>query len=128
MGELGKVYEAADLVFVGGSLVPRGGQNMMEPAALGRTVLFGPHVHNFREDAEALLAAGAALQVASAEALPDALSGLLADPGEARAMGTRARSQVSGRRGATAATLEVLEDAFLKGLGSDGPPGSPEKG
>ncbi|MCU0722284.1 MAG: 3-deoxy-D-manno-octulosonic acid transferase [Planctomycetes bacterium] len=116
MGELGRLYAAADVVFVGGSLVPRGGQNMMEPAALGKPVLFGPSVHNFKEDAALLLEAGAALQVPGPEALAPAVEGLLADPARARALGEAAARAVASRRGATRRTIEALESSVLSAL------------
>src|SRR6185503_18805912 len=76
IGELERVYALADLVFVGGSLVPHGGQNMLEPASQGRAVLFGPHVENFDQEAALLLAAGACLVVPDAAALERELARL----------------------------------------------------
>ena len=61
VGELAELYAVADVVFVGGSLVPRGGHNMIEPARLGKPVLFGPHTENFREAAALLVEAGGGL-------------------------------------------------------------------
>src|SRR5256714_12203927 len=87
-GELGALWGLADVAFVGGSLDGRrGGQNMIEPAAYGAAVLFGPHVWNFRDAAARLTAAGAAVQVADAAALEASVRRLLADPGERARMG-----------------------------------------
>ena len=63
IGQLQRFYAACDVAFVGGSLIPHGGQNMLEPAAQGRAVIFGPHTDNFRRDVELLLRADAAVQV-----------------------------------------------------------------
>jgi 3-deoxy-D-manno-octulosonic-acid transferase len=113
MGELGTVYGFADLVFVGGSLVPHGGQNMMEPAAFGKAVLFGPYVHNFTDDAAYLLERGAAVQVKDEKGLEEALETLLSDPDRAGALGAEAAKAVAGRRGATQRTLDALEKVYL---------------
>jgi 3-deoxy-D-manno-octulosonic-acid transferase len=64
IGELEHVYALSDVVFVGGSLVPHGGQNMLEPAAQGRPVVFGPHVHNFVQEVALLEKAGACVKLA----------------------------------------------------------------
>jgi len=118
MGELARVYGAADLVFVGGSLVPHGGQNMMEPAALGKAVLFGPHVHNFADDASFLLERKAAIQVPDGAGLAHALESLLADPPKAESLGREGACAVAERRGATARTMDALDRVFLSPLTS----------
>lgn len=120
IGELSKIYAAASVAFVGGSLVPHGGQNMLEPAGLGRATLFGPHVDNFRESADLLLRAGGAELVADAEALEAALRRLLRDPAAAEAMGRRAREAVDGQRGASARTVAVLREILVRNGGSAG--------
>ena len=113
IGELERVYGLADLVFVGGSLVPHGGQNMLEPAAQGRPVLFGPHVENFPQEALLLKRAGACREVADPAALTRAFRELMADP-EARARMSRAGlAAVEAQRGATTLTLEALRRACL---------------
>jgi len=109
IGELERVYALADLVFVGGSLVPHGGQNMLEPAAQGKAVLFGPHTDNFDQEASLLLAAGACLEVADAAALERELARLLADPAERARMGRAGIEAVAAQRGATQLTLAALE-------------------
>jgi 3-deoxy-D-manno-octulosonic-acid transferase len=108
MGELAALNGLADLVFVGGSLVPFGGHNLMDPAGLGKPVLFGPHVWNFREAADALLAAGGGVQVDDGPALTRAVEWLLADPAAAADLGRRARQIVLDRRGATDRTLTLV--------------------
>ncbi len=108
IGELERVYGLADLVFVGGSLVPHGGQNMLEPAAQGRPIVFGPHVDNFAQEAGLLLRQGACLQVADAAELGARLAELTADPERAATMGRAASSAIRGQTGATARTLDAL--------------------
>lgn len=108
MGELLACYGAADLAFVGGSLVPVGGHNLLEPAALGVPVLTGPELANFAEVAEVLREADALVEVADAEALAAALAGLLADPAERRRLGEAGRAVVAANRGALERTLEGL--------------------
>ncbi len=108
LGELGRLYALGTLVFVGGSLIPRGGQNTIEPSALAKPVLFGPHTANFRDVNEELLAHGAARRVADAAELEAALRDLLARPEAAAEMGRRARQVVDKHRGATRRTIEAL--------------------
>lgn len=108
MGELGRLYAAADLCFVGGSLIPHGGQNILEPANLGKAVLFGPHCFNFQESVDDLLAREAALQVEDAKALTNALAALLNDPDRCKALGAEARATLELKRGATKKTIEKL--------------------
>jgi 3-deoxy-D-manno-octulosonic-acid transferase len=112
MGELAKIYAAATVVFVGGSLVAHGGQNMLEPAGLGRATVFGPHVENFRESADLLLRAGGAEQVQDAVGLERALAELLGDPARRADMGQRAWAAISERRGAAAKTVAVLKEVL----------------
>lgn len=108
MGELMTLYAAADVAFVGGSLVPTGGHNPIEPAALGLPVLCGPHVFNFAEITGLLCAAGGAQRVADAGELAREVALLLEDPARARAMGTAARSEVQRHRGALERMLERI--------------------
>jgi 3-deoxy-D-manno-octulosonic-acid transferase len=117
IGELEAFYALADLVFVGGSLVARGGQNVLEPAALGRAVLHGPHMDNFRQESALLAAAGASRTVADGEELARALAELAADPARAAAMGAAGRAAVASQAGATARTLALLEERCLRGMG-----------
>ena len=105
MGELLLFYAAADLAFVGGSLVPTGGHNVLEPALLGLAVLFGPHMFNFTEAAQRLLEAHAAFLVADSAELVAVVDRLLADPPQRHAAGQRGRETVQQQRGALAALL-----------------------
>ncbi len=116
IGELERVYSLADVVFVGGSLIPHGGQNMLEPAALGKAVVHGPHVHNFIQEAAMLERAGGSLSVRDAQHLTETLDKLLKDAGLRERMGQAARRAVEAQKGATARTMEVLRERC--GLGA----------
>jgi 3-deoxy-D-manno-octulosonic-acid transferase len=110
LGELGAVWGLADIAFVGGSLYPgRNGQNMMEPAAYGAAVLFGPYTSNFREAVEGLLARGGAARVADANDLARAVTAALDDPEQAARQGAAGRAFVLAQNGAGARTLSELE-------------------
>jgi 3-deoxy-D-manno-octulosonic-acid transferase len=110
VGELSGVWGLADVAFVGGSLYPgRGGQNMMEPAAFGATVMFGPHTENFRETVEQLLARGGAQRVRDAAELTRALLDALNDPESAAARGAAGRAYVLAQNGAADRTLAELD-------------------
>jgi 3-deoxy-D-manno-octulosonic-acid transferase len=109
-GELGALWGLADIAFVGGSLDgKRGGQNMIEPAAFGAAVLFGPHVWNFRDAVRRLLDAAAAIQVRDAAELEEVVRRLLADARERRRLGDAARELVRRQQGVTGRTIEVLD-------------------
>jgi 3-deoxy-D-manno-octulosonic-acid transferase len=115
IGELGALWGLADVAFVGGSLDgKRGGQNMIEPAAYGAAVVFGPHVWNFRDTAQRLVNATAAVQVAGAPELENTIRRLLGDPAERGRLGEAARVLVASQQGATERTLDLL-DQFLSG-------------
>jgi len=108
LGELSGLYALAAASFVGGSLVPVGGHNLVEPVAAGSPVLFGPHVSHVAETAVALVAAGAGEQVADAEALAGALERLLADPEErARRVGA-GRAWLASHRGALSRSADLI--------------------
>jgi 3-deoxy-D-manno-octulosonic-acid transferase len=109
MGELTDFYAASDTAFVGGSLVPVGGHNLLEPAALGVPVITGPHTQNSPEIARLLIEAGGALEVADAAALADAAGRLLADPALRERMGESARRFVETHRGSLARLLALIE-------------------
>jgi 3-deoxy-D-manno-octulosonic-acid transferase len=109
MGELLLFYAAADLAFVGGSLVPTGGHNVLEPALLGLPVLFGPHMFNFNEASERLREAKAAWQITDAGELAVTIDWLLADLQQGRDAGQRGRQVVERHRGALAALLAHIE-------------------
>jgi 3-deoxy-D-manno-octulosonic-acid transferase len=108
IGQLQRFYGACDLAFVGGSLIKHGGQNMLEPAAQGRAVVFGPHTFNFRTDVELLLRAGAAIQVADRGELAAVLTGLIRDRQRRIELGSRARAVIAENQGATQRTLEHI--------------------
>jgi 3-deoxy-D-manno-octulosonic-acid transferase len=97
-GELPGFIAGAKLVFMGGSLVPRGGQNLLEAAALGKAPLFGPHMENFLVEAEVLLSEGGAIQVEDTSQLGAAIRRLLADAPLREEMGKKARTVVENRR------------------------------
>jgi 3-deoxy-D-manno-octulosonic-acid transferase len=100
MGEMSGYCAAADVVFVGGSLLPLGGQNLIEPIALGRPTLVGPHMFNFADATQKALAAGAALEVRDAGALVETLRDLLEDPGRRAEMARVALEFHAAHRGA----------------------------
>jgi 3-deoxy-D-manno-octulosonic-acid transferase len=115
IGELGAVWGLADVAFVGGSLDgKRGGQNMIEPAAYGAAVVFGPHAWNFRDTVRRLVAADAAIEVADAQDLESTVRRLLSDASERRRLGENARRLVLEQQGATERTLNLL-DNYLPG-------------
>jgi 3-deoxy-D-manno-octulosonic-acid transferase len=109
MGEMLAYLAASDLAFVGGSLVPVGGHNVLEPAALGLPVLFGPHMHNFLAARELLLGVEAALEVPDAAALAPALATLFDDPARRARMGAAGRAAVAANRGVLKRLLAWLE-------------------
>ena len=119
IGELERIYALADLVFVGGSLIPHGGQNVLEPASLGKPVLHGPHVANFAQEAALLAETGASRQVSDWDALGRALAQLASDGGERERMAQAGRAAVISQRGATELTLQALG---RRCLGRVGPP------
>ena len=108
MGYLSRLYALADVAVIGGSFVPEGGQNPIEPAACGKPVLFGPDMHDFPDVASWLLRAGGALQVRNEGELLSACRRLLSDVHEATEMGERARRIVSEHRGATERVVQDL--------------------
>lgn len=109
MGEMFLYLAAADLAFVGGSLVPVGGHNILEPAALGLPVLFGPQMHNFEQARALLLERGAAVQIADAPMLAAEAAVLLADAPRRAAMGAAGAAAVAGNRGALERLFALLD-------------------
>jgi 3-deoxy-D-manno-octulosonic-acid transferase len=108
MGEMAAYFACADVVLMGGSFAT-GSQNLIEPCAAGKPVVLGPSVYNFAAAADAALACGAALQVATAEQALDAVAGLLADPARRRIMGDAGLAFCAQNRGATARTLAFVQ-------------------
>jgi 3-deoxy-D-manno-octulosonic-acid transferase len=108
IGELAQLYQIATAVFVGGSLVDHGGHNILEPAIFGKPVVFGPHMQNFKEIADAFLTHDAAIRVQSDRELDDVLLMLVRDPVRRAGLGAAARALVEANRGAKTKTLEVI--------------------
>ncbi|MDQ7730437.1 lipid IV(A) 3-deoxy-D-manno-octulosonic acid transferase [Halomonas sp. SpR8] len=109
LGELSALYAVGSVAFVGGSLVPLGGQNVLEPAALAKPVLCGPSIENFADVAEPLLAAGALTLVDNTEALAEALASYFAVPERAKRDGQAGRTAIEAHKGVLARTLKGLE-------------------
>jgi 3-deoxy-D-manno-octulosonic-acid transferase len=108
IGELASLYRVADGAFVGGSLVPSGGHNILEPAAFGKIPVFGPSMENFSQIAERFVAADAAIRVDSPEDAGVAWIELLRDPARMKQMGETARNLVENSRGATNRALAEI--------------------
>jgi tetraacyldisaccharide 4'-kinase len=100
IGELAALYPRADVVFVGGSIAPRGGHNIIEPAAAGAPVIVGPHMQNFEAIARDFLESGAIVQIGGEAELLPAVRQILSDPQRANELGERARKLVEGQTGA----------------------------
>ena len=109
MGEMAAYYALADCAYIGGSLLPLGGQNLIEAAACGCPAMIGPHTWNFSEAADAAVAAGAAVRVADIDGLAQALTALLTDDATRLRMVAAARSFAAAHRGATARTMALIE-------------------
>jgi 3-deoxy-D-manno-octulosonic-acid transferase len=108
IGELAQVYQIATAVFVGGSLVDTGGHNILEPAVYGKPIVFGPHMYNFKEIAEAFIAQDAAVQVTGVRELEEVLLALLTDPVRRARLGAAARALVESNRGAKDKCLAII--------------------
>jgi len=109
VGELASTFRHAAVVFVGGSLVPRGGHNILEPAAFSKPILFGPHMENFRDIRDLFLKARGALEVRDVTQLTASIDTLLADTASATDLGARARRLVEQNTGATERVLAYLQ-------------------
>jgi 3-deoxy-D-manno-octulosonic-acid transferase len=108
MGELAALYALADVAFVGGSLVPRGGHNIIEPAQHGAAIVVGNHTENFRDIVE-LFCSRKALRIVTPAELPSVLADLLSHPEDRAALGRRALETIRSQTGATQRTLEAIE-------------------
>jgi 3-deoxy-D-manno-octulosonic-acid transferase len=126
IGELRAAYPLAEIVFVGGSLIPHGGQSVLEPAVAGKAIVTGPYTHNFKSIVEDLTARTAIIQVSTPEdeshyvpILHDLFGRLLGDPVGRESIGKKAASAMKANRGAAAKTVEFLQslspDASAKG-------------
>jgi 3-deoxy-D-manno-octulosonic-acid transferase len=109
IGELASIYALAYVAFVGGSLAPRGGHNILEPAGFGVPIIVGPHTENFRDIVQKFTDGGGVLVVRDQNELQSALLRLLADPVERKQLGERAREILKANQGATERTLAELE-------------------
>jgi len=112
MGEMAMYFSASDLAFIGGSLLPLGGQNLIEACAVGTPVLVGPHTFNFAQATEDAIAAGACERVADADELMRAAAALLGDARRLADMGGNARAFAALHRGATSRTVADLAPAI----------------
>jgi 3-deoxy-D-manno-octulosonic-acid transferase len=114
IGELAVAYRLASLVFVGGSFVTRGGQNVLEPAAQGKPVLFGPHMENFKDSVQVLQGRGG-LQVGTPDQFFKVADELLSRPDQLEELGTLARTSVSAIRGASARNVDHMLSILPRG-------------
>lgn len=121
IGELAEVYRFADVVFVGGSLVPRGGHNIIEPAAFARPIIVGPHTENFRRIISDFKEASAVVQLDEADApsLAREFIRLLSDPQLAQAMGARARNILLENQGATPCVVAAIREIMNRVAGKN---------
>jgi len=115
VGELSRVYAAATAVFIGGTFCARGGQNMLEPAALGKPVISGPSLSNFEDIARTLVEAGGMRVIDNPVDLAGSLAELLKDPARARQIGARSMEAVKAGQGAVDRTMDLIEKTVLKG-------------
>jgi 3-deoxy-D-manno-octulosonic-acid transferase len=118
IGELAAIFELADVVFMGGSLAPAGGHNLLEPAFWARPIVCGPHMWNFRDIVELFLQAGAARQVRDTQELSRAILELLADAARRRALGQAAKHVLENHAGATERVLEHMKEWLGTGIAS----------
>lgn len=109
VGSLMNFYSAADIVFVGGSLVKKGGHNILEPASLGKPVIFGPHMFNFRDIARVFLDNNAAIKVKTGEGLESSIRGLLTDGPKADRLTRNASLVIAKNQGATLKIIEAIK-------------------
>lgn len=114
MGELPLFYAAADVAYIGGSLVATGGQNVLEPAAVGVPVIFGPHMFNFEQISAMMLERGAGRQVHDVNELTDAVAQLFGQPALRSAMGEAGRAMVAENRGALKETVRLVQNALQR--------------
>jgi len=114
IGELRYLYGLSDIVFIGGSLIPHGGQNPIEPAFFGKPVLFGPYMDNFEEISKRFLSLNGALQVKNQEELFKELSGLLKNPQRMRYMGDNARRVVDSNAGVRNKIINLINPYLIQ--------------
>ncbi|MDO8704298.1 MAG: lipid IV(A) 3-deoxy-D-manno-octulosonic acid transferase [Sulfuricaulis sp.] len=109
MGELQLIYGAADVAFIGGSLVPTGGHNLLEAAGMGKPVVFGPHMYNFQEISQMTLERGAGVQIQAPAQLASAVADFLGNANRRDHAGEAGRKMVEENRGALAANMRIIE-------------------
>lgn len=109
MGEMFTYYASCDVAFIGGSLLPLGGQNLIEACSMGKPVLIGPHTFNFEQAAEMAIAAGAAERVQDTNALAESMRTIFADPAKRQAMNTAGLNFSAESRGATQRAIDLLK-------------------
>lgn len=119
MGEMFAYYAACDIAFIGGSLLPFGGQNLIEACAFGTPVLIGPHTYNFAQAVELAVASGAAMQISHADDLVHQLNILLHDAPHLAKMGEAGKQFVSDNRGATESAVRQIALAINQSLYND---------
>jgi 3-deoxy-D-manno-octulosonic-acid transferase len=118
MGDLRKFYSLASVIFVGRSLVPMGGSDMIEAAALGKCTIFGPHAFNFKQAVEDLLKADGAILVKDADELFDAMKKCLTDADYARRIAQNGQQVIKKNQGATKRTIEAISRLLTKSTNS----------
>jgi 3-deoxy-D-manno-octulosonic-acid transferase len=116
MGEMFAYYAACDFAFIGGSLLPFGGQNLIEACAVGKPVLLGPHTYNFTQASEQAIECGAAIRVSHADDLVHQLNVLLQDVGRLKQMGENGEHFVNDSRGATRCAMKHISLAMNQAL------------
>ncbi len=114
MGELQLFFAAADCAFIGGSLVPTGGHNLLEASAVGKPVVFGPHMFNFQEISQMTLERGAGVQVETPAQLAEAIADFLGNANRRDHAGEAGRKMVEENRGALAANMRLIEQLINK--------------
>jgi 3-deoxy-D-manno-octulosonic-acid transferase len=112
MGEMFAYYAACDIAFIGGSLLPLGGQNLIEACAIGKPVLIGPHTFNFQEATAQAVQCGAAWRVEDADALAKALAELMADAGQRERMGRAGLAFYAANSGAAEKVMRLIGDVL----------------
>ena len=110
VGELGSLFDAADMVFMGGTLAKRGGHNILEPALCGKPVIAGPHMENFAAIRDRFAASRGYIAIQEPAQLAAAVAGLLKDAGARESLGARAKALAEAERGATARALRVIAE------------------
>jgi 3-deoxy-D-manno-octulosonic-acid transferase len=108
MGELFQVFSVASAVFMGGSLVPKGGQNILEPAAWGKVALFGPSMEDFRDARDILMRTGAGMEVSTGSDLVAKVTEVLSEPKKADQLGKKGREEILRHVGSAKKNAEIL--------------------